>query len=463
MSTALKSVKPPVQTGQKLVLKIESLAYGGDGVAKHENFTFFVPFSVPGDKLEVKVSEVHKTYGRARITRVVEGGPGRVSPPCPVAGNCGGCHWQQMTYADQAAAKQQFLKDSLQRLGKLDEVPLRLLVPSAHPFNYRNKAQVPVAPSAPGQPFKMGFYAAGSHHVVPLPEAGCAIQPELSNRVLATAARLLGATLPAYDEKTAQGSLRHLQVRTNSRGEAMLVLITRMPLGESFKARAESLIKECSGLVSVMNNVQPDKGNVILGNKTFLMAGADSLMEKIGDFDFRLSADSFFQVNSSQVLKLWDILLGSRPWSGQETVLELYSGVGTLSLPLASRAGSLYGVEDVPKAVEDARSNAQLNKVANASFKVGDAGTGFEWLKSEGKQANLLVVDPPRKGLSPEVLATILANKPPEILYVSCDPGTLARDLGELVRKGGYKLEAVTPLDMFPQTFHVESVSYLKN
>jgi 23S rRNA (uracil1939-C5)-methyltransferase len=451
-----------VQTGQKLALKIDSLALGGDGVARHENFTFFVPFSVPGDKLEVKVTEVHKTYGRARITRVVEAGADRVAPPCPVAGNCGGCHWQQLSYPAQAAAKQQFLKDALQRLGKLDQVPLRELVPSGQAFNYRNKAQVPTAPSSPGQPFKMGFYASGSHFVVPLPEAGCAIQPELSNRVLATAGRLLGSAIPAYDEKTGQGSLRHLQVRTNGAGEAMLVLITRMPLADSHRALAESLIKECAGLVSVMNNVQPEKGNVILGNKTFLLAGKESLMEQIGEFRFRLSADSFFQVNSGQVEKLWQILLESRPWTGRETVLELYSGVGTLSLPLAARAGSLHGVEDVAKAVDDARSNAELNQAKNAQFKVGDAGTGFEWLKTEGKKADLLVVDPPRKGLSPEVLATVLANKPAEILYVSCDPGTLARDLGELVRQGGYRLEAVTPLDMFPQTFHVESVTHLR-
>jgi 23S rRNA (uracil1939-C5)-methyltransferase len=454
------SHKAPASVGQKIELTIESLAYGGDGVAKKDGFTFFVPFSAPGDRVEAKATEIHKTYGRARIEKVLESSSSRTEPVCPIfgpstssgQGPCGGCSWQHLTYPAQLAAKEKFLKDSLQRIGKFTEIPLKPILASPKFLDYRNKAQVPVFGNS------YGFYAEGSHRVVPLPAQGCAIQPKLANEVLKLAFdSFTAAGLAAYDEKTGQGELRHLLVRTNSEGQAMLALVTRAALDEKFVRVADKLMAACPGLISVSNNVQPKPGNVILGPETNLLAGEGYFLEKIENFKFRLSVDSFFQVNTSQVKNLWETVLACRTWEGKEDVLELYSGVGTLSLPLARRAGQVLGVENVEKAVDDARVNAALNAVKNAKFHLGAAEAGFVKMP----QSQVLVVDPPRKGLSPEVLKAVLARRPPEIIYVSCDPGTLARDLGELASKGGYKLESVTPLDMFPQTYHVESVSYL--
>ena len=500
----------PVKPGQVVELEIESLAYGGDGVARLKpvesgslaelgtmarpeagpqglgtapagslaglgtmapgpqglgtapsGYTVFVPFSAPGDRVKVRMREVKRTYARADILEVLSPGAQRVAAPCPVAGRCGGCSWQHLAYPAQLEAKRRFLSEALARIGGLAGVPVEEVLASPRTLGYRNKAQVPFSPR-PGGGFEMGFFAEGSHRVVPLPESGCAIQPGGANRALKAAEALLRSSgVPAYDEGSGEGELRHLLARVNSAGQVMLVFVTRGPVSKALKVAAESLRKEMPELVSVLHNRQPSPGNLILGGETRLLAGQDHLVEELGGLRFKVSATSFFQVNSLQVEAMWSLLLGSREWSGKEGVLELYCGVGTLSLPLAKACGRLLGLESSAGAVRDARENAALNGVGNASFFQLGAEAGFDLAEKQGFKPEVLVVDPPRKGLEPGLTAEILKHRPAEILYVSCDPASLARDLGALAR-GGYGVERVRPLDLFPQTYHVESVTCLK-
>lgn len=454
----------PASLGQVAELAITGLAYGGDGVASLQGYTLFVPFAVPGDTVRAEVREVHKTYGRARLVKVLQPGPARIQPACPVAGECGGCSWQQLDYPAQLQAKRGFVRESLARLGGFGALvpePAAIL-PSPQPLGYRNKALLALAPGPAGEP-RMGFFASGSHRVVPLPEQGCAIQAPLANRVLRAAlAGLKDLGIRCWDERNKEGHARNLLVRTARGGsEALLLLVTTDPCRDVYLQWGQALLKACPGLLSVMHNHQPGAGNVVLGSQTRVLAGEDHLVEELGGFRYRISADTFFQVNPSQTARLVEALLQARAWRGDERVLELYCGAGTLSFPLASRCGHVHGFESNNQAVEDARHNQELNHLANLSFYARSAVQGFPVLEQAGIKPEVLVLDPPRKGMEAALLEAVLKHKPAEILYVSCDPASLARDLGALVHQGGYGVKSITPVDMFPQTYHVESVTHL--
>jgi 23S rRNA (uracil1939-C5)-methyltransferase len=441
-----------------ITLEVASLASGGDGVAKlPDGRTVFVPHSAPGDRLGVSLSEQHKTYARARIDRIVEPGPGRVAPPCPVAGRCGGCAWQHLDYSLQAQAKLSFLTENLKRIGKLADPPVRPIWTAASPLGYRNKAQVPVG-LAPDGGLRFGYYKEGSHDIIPLPEEGC----RLAEPAVDAALRFARAELPAlglqpYDQATGQGTLRHVMARGNRQGETMLVLVTTTPLSDRVRGQVSAWIGKLPGLLSVQNNLQSKTGNVILGNETLAVAGPLQLEDVIDGLRFKLAATSFFQVNSAQTLLLWKALGEAREWKRSEKVLELYCGVGTLSLPLARLGAELIGIETHPAAVEDARANAQLNGFGGLRFEVGDAATAWDALPA-GWSPDLLLVDPPRKGLDAAVIEALGRHPVAELLYVSCDPASLARDAARLAGLG-YVLKSCQPVDLFPQTAHVESVN----
>lgn len=418
--------------------KIEALAYGGDGVTHSpDGLTVFVPASVPGDRLSLEISETHKTYARAKITAVLEKAPGRVEADCPVFGECGGCQWQQMDYAVQLSSKENFVKESLRRIGGFSDPPVRPIISAPQPFHYRNKASVPVDRAA------FGFYREASHTIVALPESGCAIQSDPTNRALKFMRERVGG-IPG---------LKHVMVRGNSHGEILIALMSSEPL----ELDLQSWYTELPGLKGVVNNLQSQPGNAVFGQETRTLSGKSFIIEELDGLKFRLSATSFFQVNSAQAKALWQLVLGARTWKARESVLELYCGVGTLSLPLARAGVDLLGIENWPAAVEDARLNASLNAMENVRFECADAREGFKLRP----KPEVLVLDPPRKGLSAEVLAAVIAAGPAEILYVSCDPASLSRDLKGLAA-AGWKLESVQPLDMFPQTYHVENLAVLK-
>jgi 23S rRNA (uracil1939-C5)-methyltransferase len=424
--------------GQRFEGVIEALAFGGDGVAHApDGLTVFVPYAAPGDKATFEVSEPHKTYARARILSILKKGPGRAEAPCPVFGDCGGCQWQHLSYPAQLEAKENFVRESLRRIGGFAEPPVRAIAAAAQPLAYRNKAIVPVGAG------DFGFYRASSHEIVGLPEAGCAIQSEPSNRALRFLMQHAGR-IPG---------LRHAAVRANSQGEMLIALVSALPL----ELDAEPWLTELEGLKGVVNNLQPKPGNAVFGSETRVLSGKSFIVEELDGLKFRLSATSFFQVNSAQAVALWKRVLAARNWKAGESVLELYCGVGTLSLPLARLGVDLLGIENWAVAVEDARLNAGLNALGSARFECADAREGFRLRPNPA----VLLLDPPRKGLSAEVLGAIISAKPQEILYVSCDPASLSRDLKALAG-AGWTLESVQPLDMFPQTYHVESLALLR-
>jgi 23S rRNA (uracil1939-C5)-methyltransferase len=416
---------------------IEALAFGGDGVSHApDGVTVFVPFSAPGDVAELEVTEAHKTYARAKISGLKQAGPSRREAPCPVFGECGGCQWQHLEYSSQLESKQNFVRESLRRIGGFPDPPVSPILASPSPLGYRNKATIAVSGES------LGFYKGSSHDIVELPATGCAIQSGATDAAL----RFLRGRLEGLK------GLRHAAVRANSRGESLITLVSVWPLEMDVSA----WMGELPGLRGVVNNLQPKAGNTVFGSESRLMAGEESIVEELDGLKFRLSATSFFQVNSAQASALARLVLDARPWKAGERVLELYCGVGTLSLPLARAGAEVLGVENWASAVEDARLNARLNHLDQARFECADALKGFSLCP---KPAALLV-DPPRKGLSPEVLAAVASCDTPQVLYVSCDPASLARDLKGLAA-AGWKLQQVQPLDMFPQTYHVESLAVL--
>jgi 23S rRNA (uracil1939-C5)-methyltransferase len=419
---------------------IEALAFGGDGVAHApDGRTLFVPYSAPGDRAQLEITEAHKTYARAKISSLVQAGPGRAEPPCPVFGECGGCQWQHLDYPTQLASKENFVREALRRIGGFAEPPVQPIIPASSPYAYRNKAIVPLDGLG-----AFGFYRASSHEIVPLPESGCAIQSPATDQALKFL-RTRVAGIPG---------LKHAAVRGNRAGETLIVLVSAAPLG--IEAEATAWLKELPGLRGVLNNLQPRPGNTVFGPQTQVLAGRSHIIEELDGLKFRLSGTSFFQVNSAQAMALTALLLAARGWKRDEKVLELYCGVGTLSLPLARAGMAVLGVENWPEAVEDARLNARENDLGSARFECADALQGFRFMPKPA----VLLLDPPRKGLSPEVLKGAAQCGADEILYVSCDPSSLARDLKGLVA-GGWKLKNVRPLDMFPQTYHVESLAVL--
>jgi 23S rRNA (uracil1939-C5)-methyltransferase len=442
------------------ILPIRSLAAGGDGVAVlADGRTVFVPHSAPGDEVELRVTEEHQRYARAEVLRILAPGPYRISPPCPVAGRCGGCAWQHLGYKAQAEAKQGFLREALRRIGGFEEPPLGDFIPAEKPYTYRNKGQLPAA-NAPDGGLRLGYYREGSHSVVPLPDEGCRLlEPAVNHALMFVRSQLAVAKLQAFDQRNGSGNLRHVMVRANTKGEAMVVLVTHAPLSQHSMTVAAGWVGQ-AGIVSVQVNIQDKTGNVILGPQTAVLAGPESLVERLDGLAFRLGATSFFQVNPAQTLRLLGALKAIRPWAQGEQVLELYCGVGTLSLPLGKLGVRLHGVESHAGAVDDARANAAANQLAKLSFSVADAAAAFSHLP-EGFAPSVAVMDPPRKGLDKAVVEALVASAVQELVYVSCDPASLARDL-KAFAAAGFTLKKTVGVDLFPQTAHVESVSWLK-
>jgi 23S rRNA (uracil1939-C5)-methyltransferase len=441
-------------------VRIDGLANGGDGVGRApDGRALFVSGAAPGDLLDVRVTEEHKTYARGVLAQLKEAGPDRVQPPCPafIAG-CGGCSWQQLSAPAQNTAKVKFLRDALQRIGGFADAPVDGVLAPADGYHYRNKAQVPIA-LAPDGSLRLGYYREGTHDVVPLPEEGCRLLAPAADAALRFVRGKLGALgLHPYDQRRGSGTLRHVMVRSSTRGEAMVVLVTREALPADATAVAAKWLGQ-AGIASVQNNIQAKTGNVVMGDETRVLAGPAALDEDLDGLRFQLSATSFFQVNPAQTLALLDVLKGIRAWKQDETVLELYCGIGTLSLPLAKLGVRVHGVEIHAAAVEDARAAAITNGLKSASFSVGGAAQGWMGLP-QGFVPQVLLVDPPRKGLDPAVLESLKRQPVPELVYVSCDPASLARDLKALAAQG-YQLLRCQGVDLFPQTAHVESVSHL--
>lgn len=449
----------PLRPGQIISVTIHGLGHSGEGVGRYEGLTLFVPGGAPGDRLEARVTEVKKNYAKAVLERVVEPSPHRVAPPCPVVGECGGCQLQHIAYPAQLDLKRQQVIDAVERLGKLSGVAVHPTLGMDEPWQYRNKAQFPFGFRS-GK-VVAGFFAPGTHRIVDIEQ--CDIQHPLGNQIMAEVKDLAHRFgVPIYDERTHRGVIRHVLARVGrGTGECMAVIVTNGPGLPRGKQIAEELMKRIPALVSVVQNINAEQTNVILGRKNHLLAGREYIIDFIGDLEFAISPLSFFQVNPAQTEVLYGKALEYAGLTGQETVLDVYCGIGTISLFLARQAREVIGIEWVPPAIEDARENAERNSIGNARFICGDAAQEMPRLAEQGVRPHVIVVDPPRKGCDEPVLRAMADMGPRRIVYVSCNPASLARDLailGEL----GYRTLEVQPVDMFPHTAHVECVVRLE-
>ena len=448
----------PIQKNDYIDVVFEDLTHEGSGVAKIDGYPIFVPYGLPGEKAKIKVTKLNKGYGFGRLMELYEESPDRAEPPCPIYKQCGGCQLQHLSYEGQLKAKEKMVRELMTRIGKLEEVNVLPVLGMDEPWNYRNKAQVPVGEMEGG--LVAGFYAKRSHEIIDMDE--CLIQFTENDEMIRLVKGICEKHgVKAYNEKQHKGTLRHIMVRTGQvTGELMVVLVTRTPDMPNRRKIIEEIVEAVPNITSIIQNVNTKRTNVILGDQTITLWGADVISDYIGDIKFEISPRSFYQVNPIQTKVLYDKTLEYADLSGHETVIDAYCGIGTISLFLAKKAKKVYGVEIVPEAIEDARKNAALNEITNVEFEVGEAETVIpNWYK-QGITADTLVVDPPRKGCDENLLKTIAAMKPKKVVYVSCNPATLARDLRYL-EDNGYKTVEVQPVDMFPQTMHVECVAKL--
>ncbi len=428
----------------------------GMGVARLEGLVVFVPGVIRGETWRVRLEKVNKSAAWGRGVELLAPSPERTGPDCPLAGRCGGCQFRHMTYAEELRAKRDRVRDALERLGGV-RLELPPVLGAESPERYRNKVQLPVSEEKDG--LAVGYYRARSHRV--LDAADCLLQPEAATRLRGAFKRWMEQNgIPAYDERTGTGLVRHLYIRTNSRRESLCCAAVN---GEGLPGEEKlvSALRDAEpGLAGVVLNVNRRDTNVILGDKYRLLWGRDWLEEELLGLTFRLSVPSFFQVNRAQAETLYRTALDFAGLAGGETALDLYCGVGGISLCLARRAGRVIGAEAVPQAVEDARENAARNGIENAAFFCGDAGETAARLKERGARPQVVVADPPRRGLAPEVPGLLAGLSPERIVYVSCDPATLGRDVkrfGEL----GYSAVKARAVDLFPRTAHVETVCLL--
>ncbi|WP_062106123.1 23S rRNA (uracil(1939)-C(5))-methyltransferase RlmD [Bacillus niameyensis] len=448
----------PVQKNQIIDCTFEDLTHDGNGVAKIDGYPLFIPNGLPGEKAKVKVTKLNKGYGFGKIIELYEESQYRVLPECPIYEECGGCQLQHLSYEGQLRAKEKQVRDVIQRIGKLDNVTIHSVLGMENPWRYRNKSQVPIGEREGG--LIGGFYRQRTHDIIDMKE--CLIQVEQNDQVLLKVKEVCGKYgVKSYDEKSHKGTLRHVMARYGkATGEIMIVLITKTDELPNRKKIIEDLVNVIPNVKSIVQNINSKRTNVIFGDQTRVLWGAETISDYIGDIQFAISARSFYQVNPEQTKVLYEKALEYAELTGEETVIDAYCGIGTISLFLAQKAKKVFGVEIVPEAIEDARQNAELNKIENVEFAVGEAEVVIpNWYK-QGIEADVLVVDPPRKGCDQALLDTIIEMKPKKVVYVSCNPATLARDL-RILEDGGYQTLEVQPVDMFPQTMHVEVVSQM--
>ena len=444
-----------------VTLEIVDCGTDGEGIGKADGFTVFVKDAVIGDTVTAKIMKAKKNYGYGRLMEILKPSPYRVDPICPSARQCGGCQLQAVSYEEQKAFKEKKLRGHLERIGGFKELPMEPLIGMDESYHYRNKAQFPVGRNKEGR-IVTGFYAGRTHAIIENRDCALGIpqNKEVLDRVIAHMEKY---NIAPYDEMTGKGLVRHIFVRYGFfTGELMVCLIIN---GQDLPHQKELVEKlgEIPGMTSISLNINKKRNNVILGDKVKTIWGKEYITDKIGDISYEISPLSFFQVNPHQTWKLYSKALEYADLHGEETVWDLYCGIGTISLFLAQKAKFVRGVEIVSAAIEDARRNARLNKIDNVEFFVGKAEEVLprEYEKN-GVYADVIVVDPPRKGCDEMLLKTILKMQPKRVVYVSCDSATLARDLRFLC-DNGYELKKVCGVDQFPQTVHVETVVMLSH
>lgn len=447
----------PVKAGKEYDVKINSLGSSGEGVGKYEGFTVFVSGALPKELVRVRICEVKKSYASAKLVKILEQSPDRVEPQCPIYKECGGCQLQHVSYEGQLHLKQQQVQDAMERIGHQADINVLPTIGAETPWNYRNKVAFPVGREK--DKTIIGCFAQGSHKIIDA--SSCLIQDKENNAAINAVREVMDKLgIPVYNEDRHAGVMRHVIARTGIKGQLMVVLVTAVKELRAEKEIIKMLRSRLPNMVSLQQNIQTYRNNVILGRETKVLWGRPTIKAQLGKFVFNVSARSFFQVNTKQAEVLYAKALEYAQLTGSETVIDAYCGTGTISLYLAQKARKVYGVEIVSPAIRDAEKNARENNVRNAEFIVGDCTKVMPRLYKQGVRPDVVVVDPPRAGCTEQVLKTFVEMQPKRIVYVSCNPATLARDV-EILAKMGYKAEKVQPVDMFGQTSHVETVCLL--
>lgn len=466
-----------IKKNDKFVVTIEDMSDTGAGIGKLEGYTWFIKDGLIGDVVEAAAMKMKKNYGFARLVRVLEPAKGRVPARCPVARACGGCQLQELSYDEQLKFKERTVYNHLKRIGRLehlylpqekeaaagvpDAVMMEPIIGMENPWRYRNKAQYPIGTGKDGLP-AAGFFAGRTHTLIPIPNQDCLLGCEENREILNIVLQYMRDNgVSPYHEETHQGLVRHVLIRKGFTSGQLLVCMVingrSLPHGERL---VEALVKV--GVNSVSLSVNREKTNVIMGTEIINLYGPGYIEDWIGPVRFRISPLSFFQVNPVQTERLYGTALEFAELSGGETVWDLYCGIGTISLFLAQKAGRVYGVEVIPQAIEDARENARNNGMEHVEFFVGKAEEVLpEQYEKNHVSADVIVVDPPRKGCDQACLDTIVKMKPKRVVYVSCDSATLARDV-KYLREFGYEVKRVRPVDMFGQSVHCECVVKLE-
>lgn len=437
-----------IEKNKTYTIEITGIGEKGEGIGKIDGFAVFVPYALVGETVSVLIVKVLKNYAFGKMVEIIKPSPHRIIPKCKVFYQCGGCDFQHCTYNLELQNKTQKVKDCISRIGGLDTEVLDAI--GCTDMHYRNKAQFPVTHDG------IGFYAARSHRVIPADN--CLIQNEKSNRVIGVVKEYMqNFHIKPYDEQTGKGMIRHIFTRASLTGELMVCIVTASRDLKNADSLVSMLKNEFGENICVLQNINSKNTNVILGDETITLYGNDVITDKIGDLYFEISPKSFFQINPKQTKVLYDKVLEFGDFDGTENVLDLYCGIGTIGLYVARYVNSVVGVECVAPAIENAKKNAILNNIKNAEFYVGNS----EDMAEKFPQSDVIIIDPPRKGCDAKLLDTINQISPKKVIYVSCNPATLARDL-KILDEYGYKADKIQPVDMFPRTCHVETVVLLQ-
>ena len=454
----MNNTYPKVKVGEVLELEIDKLVQGGEGLGKYDNFTIFVPQGLPGDKVEIEIISVKPSYARGLIKTIIRESENRVKPPCPVTKECGGCQWQELDYKVQLKTKETLLIENLIRIGEISEEDIlkaqEPILGMETPFYYRNKSQFPFVKE--DKKIKGGFYSQHTHKIVEFEK--CYIQSDRINFVFRKVRDLLRKfDISIYDEKKGQGLFRHLIVRhafvTN---QILIGFVTQSGKIPHIHQIISEITRDFPEVIGIVQNINDKKNNIILGEKNINLFGNDFIIEQIDHLKFKISLHSFFQINPIQTVHLYNKVLEYADLKGNELVLDAYAGAGTIALWLAKYAEKVFGIEVVKEAVSDGLENAKINGINNFSFKQGKVEEKLPVVLSRN-EIDTVILDPPRKGCEDYIFDAIADNNVKKIIYVSCNPTTLARDT-KLIIDAGYRLEKFQPFDMFPQTYHLETV-----
>jgi 23S rRNA (uracil1939-C5)-methyltransferase len=457
---------PALHKGDLVDLRIDQIAFGGSGVARHDGLVVFVRGAIPGDSVRAQVTKKKKDYAEARIVSLLEPSPDRVFAPCPYSGHCGGCQWQHVRYQRQLEYKKGHVQEALARIGNLSGVPIHDPISSDSVFGYRNKMEFSFASRLwlPAEDtdrkegtLALGLHAPGTFYKVIDVEA-CLLIEEKGNEILRCVKKFAKESgLPAYDLKTHQGFWRFLTLRYSpSFKEWMVNIVTHEEKRTFLEAWAQNLRKTFPEVKTLVNNITARRASIAVGERERVLLGDGIITDRLGTYLFHISANSFFQTNSSGAFKLYQKVLEYAELTGRETVLDLYSGTGTIPVFLARSSKLVIGMEITASAVGDAERNCRSNGIENCSFILGDIR---ERLAGFRVKPDVLIIDPPRAGMHQEVLARAMELCAERIIYISCNPATLARDLGEMSRD--YEASEIQPVDMFPHTYHIEVVAKL--